>query len=194
MSFKEFLRKNGIIIGIIFYAISISFIIVFATKGNFVFGISGIISFCIGLFFMLLSNTVPKSNQKRIKPTKAMQNLNINDKRICELEEENKKLHKLINNNYKKFNFSVEKYCNLVGYIILSIAILLFLIFLILGTINLIKSSTEDVELVSEVLNILATNQFILSFVFVLSGTVISAVLFALSKIINILNGKKTDK
>ncbi|MDD3397290.1 MAG: hypothetical protein PHR96_01970 [Clostridia bacterium] len=207
MSLKEFFKKYGFTIGFVFEICAASFIMVFSIfKCGLIFFILGIILFLIGTVFMLYNtfkkNTISIESNQNIKTVeskdsiienKKIQKLEKENKRIQKLEKENKRLNKLIKSNKKKLNLTVEKYCNLAGYLLLCISVLLFLIYLISGIVNFINSNAGGDALISEALMTIAMLQILEAFEFIILGIIFSAILFALTKIIKILLNKKYE-
>ena len=197
MSLKEFFKKYGFTIGFVFEICAASFIMVFSIfKCGLIFFILGIILFLIGTVFMLYNtfkkNTISIESNQNIKTVESKDSI-IENKKIQKLEKENKRLNKLIKSNKKKLNLTVEKYCNLAGYLLLCISVLLFLIYLISGIVNFINSNAGGDALISEALMTIAMLQILEAFEFIILGIIFSAILFALTKIIKILLNKKYE-
>lgn len=197
MKAKEFLGKYGFVIGFCCELCAATFIMGFLISGGgSIFLIIGIILFVIGTFFML-TNVFNKNhictNNKKVNKIVESEFSNKESERLHKLEEENKRLNKLIKSNKKRFNITIEKYCNIAGYIILSGSALLFLIYIICGIVNFINSSIGGNQLLGEALMTVAMLQFLEAFIFLTFGIIFSAILFALSKIIKTLSNKKNE-
>src|SRR5690554_1990337 len=77
-----------------------------------------------------------------------------------------------------------EKYCRFAGWMCIITAIVLFGYFVGISIGNFIKAGKETEEIVSSMLLIVALMQTLYSFVAIFIGIIVSAILFALEKII----------
>lgn len=77
-----------------------------------------------------------------------------------------------------------EKFCNFVGFFVFFLGSILFIAFIIMGIVNLVEASKVADELVKETLLNAAYMKFIYALISPVGALILSALMFALEKII----------